>query len=70
MICGWILGNFELEATRNVSAIKRAYAQKTRICHPEKDPEGFLERRKARQDGGQFMMAWLQDGKELVDEKA
>lgn len=63
MICGWIL---ELEPTRNISAIRRAYA----ICHPEEDPEGFLERRKARQDGGQFMMAWLQDGKELVDEKA
>lgn len=60
----WII--LELEPTRSISAIRRAYA----ICHPEEGSEGFLERRKARQDGGQFMMAWLQDGKELVDEKA
>ena len=28
-----------LEPTQDVSAIKRAYAQKTRDCHPEEDPE-------------------------------
>lgn len=39
----------ELEPTLNIFAIRRAYAQKTRICHPEEDPEGFLELRKAYQ---------------------
>lgn len=39
----------ELEPTRDVSAIKRAYAQKTLTCHPEENPEGFLELRKAYQ---------------------
>lgn len=38
-----------LEPTKEVSAIKRAYAQKARTCHPEEDPEGFLELRKAYQ---------------------
>ena len=38
-----------LEPTQDVSAIKRAYAQKTRVCHPEDDPEGFLKLRKAYQ---------------------
>ena len=38
-----------LEATKDISAIKRAYAQKTRDCHPEEDPEGFLQLRKAYQ---------------------
>ena len=37
----------ELEPTRDVSAIKRAYAGKARMCHPEEDPEGFLKLRKA-----------------------
>ena len=38
-----------LESTRDISAIKRAYAQKTRDCHPEEDPEGFLRLREAYQ---------------------
>lgn len=38
-----------LEPTQDVSAIKRAYAQKARICHPEENPEGFLQLRKAYQ---------------------
>jgi len=38
-----------LEPTRDVSAIKRTYAQKTRDCHPEEDPEGFLKLRNAYQ---------------------
>ena len=38
-----------LEPTKEVSAIKRAYAQKARTCHPEEDPEGFMELRKAYQ---------------------
>ena len=37
----------ELEPTRDVSAIKRAYAEKAKTCHPEEDPEGFLNLRKA-----------------------
>ena len=36
-----------LEPTREASAIRRAYAQKTRECHPEEDPEGFLRLREA-----------------------
>ncbi len=39
----------ELEPTRDVSAIKRAYARKARTCHPEEDPEGFLQLRGAYQ---------------------
>ena len=38
-----------LEATRDVSAIRRAYAQKARACHPEEDPEGFMKLREAYQ---------------------
>lgn len=36
-----------LEPTRDISAIRRAYAGKSRTCHPEEDPEGFLNLRKA-----------------------
>jgi len=39
----------ELEPTQDVSVIKRAYAKKTLHCHPEENPEGFLELRKAYQ---------------------
>lgn len=38
-----------LEPTKDVSAIKRAYALKSRTCHPEEDPEGFLRLRQAYQ---------------------
>jgi len=38
-----------LEPTRDVSAIKRSYAHKARTCHPEEDPEGFLQLREAYQ---------------------
>lgn len=38
-----------LEPTGDILAIKRAYAQKTKTCHPEENPEGFLELRKAYQ---------------------
>ena len=31
-----------LEPTRDSAAIKRAYAEQTKLCHPEEDPEGFL----------------------------
>ena len=38
-----------LEPTRDVSAIKRAYAEKAKTCHPEEDPQGFLKLRNAYQ---------------------
>ena len=38
-----------LEATKDVSAIKRAYAEKAKTCHPEEDPEGFMKLRQAYQ---------------------
>lgn len=47
MVNAWsVLG---LEPTRDVSAIRRAYARKSRECHPEEDPEGFLRLREAYQ---------------------
>ncbi|MDE6517095.1 MAG: hypothetical protein K2L18_04505, partial [Acetatifactor sp.] len=39
----------EIEPTRDISAIRHAYAKKTGSCHPEENPEGFLELRKAYQ---------------------
>ena len=39
----------ELEPTKDVSEIRRAYAQKARTCHPEEDPAGFLALRQAYQ---------------------
>ena len=48
----------ELEPTRDVSAIRRAYAEKTRACHPEENPTGFLELRKAYQTA----MAYAESG--------
>lgn len=39
----------ELEPTKDVSAIRRAYAEKTRTCHPEEDPTGFMALRQAYQ---------------------
>lgn len=36
-----------IEPTKDVSAIKRAYAEKAKTCHPEEDPEGFLRLRRA-----------------------
>ena len=38
-----------LEATQDISAIKRAYAQKTKTCHPEENLQEFMELRKAYQ---------------------
>ena len=39
----------EIEPTKDISAIRRAYAEKARACHPEEDPTGFMELRKAYQ---------------------
>ena len=38
-----------IDPTQDVSAIKRAYALKSRTCHPEEDQEGFLQLRQAYQ---------------------
>jgi hypothetical protein len=38
-----------IERTTDEKAIKRAYAQKLKIYHPEDDPEGFLRLRSAYQ---------------------
>ena len=47
-----------LEPTKDVSAIKRAYAEKAKTCHPEEDPEGFLQLRQAYQAA----LAWAEKG--------
>ena len=39
----------DIDPTQDVSAIKRAYALKSRTCHPEEDQEGFLQLRQAYQ---------------------
>lgn len=44
-----IWGILGLEPTQDISAIRRAYAEKTRTCHPEEDPTGFMELRQAYQ---------------------
>lgn len=36
-----------IEPTKDVSAIKRAYAERAKTCHPEEDAEGFLRLRRA-----------------------
>lgn len=53
-----IWGILELEPTQDVSAIRRAYAEKTRTCHPEEDPSGFMELRQAYQAA----MAYAESG--------
>lgn len=47
-----------LEATQDISAIKRAYAQKTKQYHPEENPQEFMELRKAYQAA----LAYAQNG--------
>lgn len=59
-----------LEATQDISAIKQAYAQKTRTCHPEDNPEGFLQLRKAYQaamDYAEGKTDISSEGQELSD---
>ncbi len=38
-----------LDPTKDVSTIKRAYAERAKTCHPEEDAEGFLKLRQAYQ---------------------
>ena len=47
-----------LEPTKDVSAIKRAYAEKAKTCHPEENPEGFLQLRQAYQAA----LNWAENG--------
>ncbi len=54
-----------LEPARDVSAIKRAYAQKARICHPEEDPSGFMKLREAYQAA----LDWA-EGRDVPPEEA
>ena len=51
-----------LEATKDVSAIKRAYAEKAKSCHPEEDPEGFLQLRQVYQAA----LDWAEGGEETT----
>lgn len=37
----------DIETTDNISVVKKAYAKKLKICHPEDDPEGYQELREA-----------------------
>ena len=36
-----------IEPTKEISLIKKAYAEKVKFCHPEEDPEGFVKLRAA-----------------------
>lgn len=45
-----------LEPAQDVSAIRRAYAQQTKQCHPEEDPEGFMHLRETYQAA----LAWAE----------
>ena len=47
-----------IDPTREVSAIKRAYAEKAKSCHPEEDPEGFLQLRRAYEAA----LDWAENG--------
>lgn len=44
-----------LEETADKKAVKRAYAQKVKICHPEEDPEGW----KRLHDAYETALGWM-----------
>jgi hypothetical protein len=44
----------EITPTRDVSAIKQAYAKKIRVCKPETDPEGFQALRLAYEEATKY----------------
>lgn len=43
-----------IEPTTDLAAIRHAYAEKTRTCHPEEDPEGFDRLHTAFQEATQY----------------
>ena len=45
-----------LEPTEDAAAIRRAYAERAKACHPEEDQEGFLKLRQAYQAA----LAWAE----------
>lgn len=45
-----------IDPTEDISAIRRAYAERAKACHPEEDPEGFLRLRQAYQEA----LAWAE----------
>ena len=69
-----------IDPTEDVSAIKRAYAERAKTCHPEEDPEGFLQLRQAyqaaldyagetREEPGFSMAGPLEEEPALVEEQ-
>ena len=59
-----------LEPTRDSAAIKRAYAEQTKLCHPEEDPEGFLVLRQAYQRALAYAEGGAQPEKPEAEEPA
>ena len=59
-----------LEATKDVSAIKRAYAERAKTCHPEEDPEGFMKLRQAYQAALAYAEGGAQPEKPEAEEPA
>ena len=43
-----------ISPTTDLAAIRHAYAEKTRACHPEEDPEGFDKLHTAFQEATQY----------------
>ena len=43
-----------ISPTTDLAAIRHAYAEKTRTCHPEEDPEGFDKLHTAFQEATQY----------------
>lgn len=62
-----------IDPTQNVSAIRRAYAERAKACHPEEDPQGFLQLRQAYQAaldyaGGKEELPGLSPAEPLTEE--
>lgn len=52
-----------IEPTKDEKIIKKAYAQKSRTCHPEDDQEGFLE----LQEAYRLAVAYLSEEEEQIN---